>query len=115
MEELDLILMIAFFVFGVLCVYNAIRLRNAKKLFTSSVLYPGGVKKEDCLDPEGFKAYMGPRIGILGGAFVFVALIYLLKRYVDIPKIASYAHIAFTVVVLIWGFVLYHRAAKQFW
>ena len=58
MEELDLILMIAFFVFGVLCVYNAFRLRNAKKLFTSSVLYPGGVKKEDCLDPEGFKSFM---------------------------------------------------------
>ena len=115
MEELDLILMIAFFVFGVLCVYNAFRLRNAKKLFTSSVLYPGGVKKEDCLDPEGFKSFMCPRIGILGGAFIFIALIYLLKRYVDIPKIASYAHIVLTVAVLVWGFCLYHRAAKQFW
>ena len=58
---------------------------------------------------------MGPRIGILGGAFIFIALIYLLKRYVDIPKIASYAHIVLTVAVLVWGFCLYHRAAKRFW
>ena len=115
MEELDLILMIAFFVFGVLFVYNAIRLRGAEKLFASSVLYPGGVKKEDCLDPDGFKAFMGPRIAILGGAFIFIALIYLLKRYVNVPKIVSYAHIAFTAAALIWGFWLYHRAAKRFW
>ena len=113
--ELDIILMISFALFGVLCAYNALRLRKATRLFTSSVLYPGGMKKEDCLDPEGFMAFMGPRIGILGGGFILVAAVYALKLYVGIPKIASYAHIAFTVALLVWGFFLYHRAAKQFW
>ena len=113
--EFDLILMLSFLIMGAMCVYAALRLRRATKLFESIVLYPGGLKKEDCLDPEGFKSFMGPRIGILGGAFIFIALIYLLKRYVDIPKIASYAHIVLTVAVLVWGFCLYHRAAKRFW
>ena len=115
MEELDLILMISFLVFGALCVFNSLRLRKAKKLFDSMVLYPGGLKKDDCLDPEGFKTFMGPRVGIIGGAFIFIALVYALKLYVGIPKVVSFIHFVLTAAVLVWGFWLYHRAAKQFW
>ena len=113
--EFDLILMLSFLIMGAMCVYAALRLRRATKLFESIVLYPGGLKKEDCLDPEGFKAFMGPRIGILGGGCLLIALVYALKLYVGIPKIASYIHIAFTVAFLAWAFWLYHRAGKQFW
>ena len=54
-------------------------------------------------------------IGILGGGCLLIALVYALKLYVGIPKIASYIHIAFTVAFLAWAFWLYHRAGKQFW
>ena len=115
LETLDLILMLSFLVFGALCIFNAFRLRSAKKLFDSMVLYPGGLKKEDCQDPEGFMDYMKPRMGILGGMLLLVAGIYALKLYVGLPKALSIAHIVFTVAALAWGFSLYHSAAKRFW
>ena len=114
-RELDLILMIAFVFFGVLCVYNALRLRRAGKLFNSSVLYPGGVKKEDCLDPEGFMSFMRPRLAVLGGAIILLGGVYALKYFIGIPQIVSYIHFAVTAAVLAWGFWFYHRAAKLYW
>ena len=115
LREFDLILTVLFLIYGLLCAYTAFRLRKAEKLFDSMVLYPGGLKKEGCLDPEGFMDFMRPRIGILGGCLLLIALIYALKLYIGIPKIASYAHIALAVAALAWGFSLYRRAAKQFW
>ena len=115
LKEFDLILTVLFLIYGLLCAYNALRLRRATKLFDSIVLYPGGLKKEDCRDPEGFMDFMRPRIAILGGCLLLIALIYALKLYVGIPKIASYAHIALAAAVLVWGFWLYRKAAKQFW
>ena len=113
--ELDLILMLSFLLFGVLCVFNAFRLRRATKLFDSMVLYPGGMKKEDCQDPAGFMAFMRPRIGILGGGCLLIAGVYALKLYVGISKYVSIGQYVFAAALLAWGFWLYHRAAKQFW
>ena len=113
--DLDLILMLSFLLFGGLCIYTAIRLRTATKLFDSMVLYPGGLKKEDCCDPEGFMAYMGPRMGILGGVFALIGIVYAVKTKVELPKAISIVHIACTVAVLAWGFWIYHTAAKRFW
>ena len=113
--EFDLILMVSFLVFGGLCIFNALRLCKAKKLFESMVLYPGGLKKENCLDPEGFMRFMRLRMGILGGLMLLVAGVYALKMYVGLPKAVSIAHIVFTVAALAWGFSIYHSAAKRFW
>ena len=113
--EFDLILMLLFLVYGLLCAYTALRLRKTEKLFDSMVLYPGGLKKEECLDPEGFTGFMRPRMAVLGGCLLLIALVFALKLYVGIPKAASVAHFIFTAAVLAWGFSLYPRAAKRYW
>ena len=115
MDFLDWVLLGALLVYGALCLYTGLRLRGATKLFDSQVLYPGGLKKEDCCDPEGFIAYMRPRMLLLGAAFILSGLVYLAKLRLGLPKIASIVHIVLTVAVLLFGFWSFHDAAKRFW
>ena len=115
MDLLDWVLFGALLVYGVLCLFTALRLRRETKLFDSQVLYPGGLRKEDCRDPEGFIAYMRPRMLLLGVVFTLSALVYFIKLRLGLPKIASIAHIVLTAAVLLYGFWMFHDAAKRFW
>lgn len=113
--DFDLIFLISFLAVGILCLYTALRLRREDKLFDNIVLYPGGLKKEDCLDPKGFLAYMRPRMTILGGGCTLVGLAYLLRINGLMPKAGAVVHTVVTIAVLAWGFWIYARAGKRFW
>ncbi len=115
MLELDLLLMICFLFAGLYSLYTALRLRRTTELFDNMLLYPGNCKREDCCDPEGFMAYMRPRLTIFGSLCVLISLYYVVKRYMDLPKAVAIAHIVFSLGSLCWGFWIYNRAARRFW
>ena len=50
---------------SIYCIYTWVRLLVKKELFTNGLLVPKDKKPADCLDAEGYIAYMRPRIGIL--------------------------------------------------
>jgi high-affinity Fe2+/Pb2+ permease len=60
-------------------------------------------------------AYMRPRMLLLGVAFTLSALVYFVKLRLGLPKIASIAHFVLTAAVLVYGFWMFHDAAKRFW
>jgi len=113
--DLDAVLLISFLIFGLLCLYTAFRLWKDKTLFDSFVLYPGNCKRQNCLDPEGFIAFMRPRLAVVGGVCVVIALYYTLKYYFVVPTFLTIVHYVLTAAFLIWATLLYHRAAKKFW
>ncbi len=113
--DLDAVLLFSFLIFGAMCLYTAFRLRKDQSLFDSFVLYPGNCKRENCLDPEGFIAFMLPRITVAGAACLLIALYYTLGYYFALPLAVTVIQYVFTGVFLLWATLLYHRAAKRFW
>ena len=115
LSTLDWFLLAAFLLYGVLCLIDVFRLGREDKLFNSMVLYPGGLRKEDCLDPKGFMAFMRPVMAVMGIGCILVALLYFFKLRAGLPKLVSVAHMVLAVATLAYGFWMFRRAAKQFW
>lgn len=113
--DLDAVLLFSFLIFGVLCLFTAFRLWKDQALCDSFVLYPGNCKQENCLDPEGFRVFMLPRIAAAGAACLLIALYYTMGTYFSLPLWITVIHYGFTAAFLIWATFLYHRAAKRFW
>ena len=115
LSTLDWLLLAAFLFYGVLCLFDVYRLGREDKLFNSMVLYPGNTRKEDCLDPKGFMAFMRPVLTVLGIGCTLVALLYFVKLRMSLPKLVSVAHMVLAVATLAYGFWMFRRAAKRFW
>ncbi len=115
LSTMDWILLASFLLYGVLCLIEAYRTRKETKLFNSMVLYPGGVRKEDCLDPAGFLAFMRPVMTVLGIGCTVVAALYLVKLRLGLPKAVTVVHMLLAVATLGYGFWMFHRAGKRFW
>lgn len=113
--DLDAVMLISFLIFGILCLFTAFRLWKDRVLIDSFVLYPGNCKRENCKDPEGFIAFIMPRIAISGALCVVIALYYTLKYYIQVPTFLTVIHYVVTGAFLVWATLLYHRAAKRFW
>lgn len=113
--NLDIVLLFSFLLFGLMCLYTAFRLWREKALFDSFILYPGNCKRPDCLDPDGFMAYIRPRVTIFGVLCIVISLYYVADYYLPIPKIATIAHYVVSIGFLIWASWTYYRAAKLFW
>lgn len=115
LSTLDWLLLAAFLFYGVLCLFDVYRLGREDKLFNSMVLYPGAVRKEDCLDPKAFMAFMRPVLTVVGIGCTLVALLYFVRLRLGLPKLAAVAHMVLAVATLAYGFWMYRRAAKRFW
>ncbi len=110
------VVMLGVFLFaGCYCLYTAYRLTKATELFDNMLLYPGNCPKELCLDPEGFMAYMRPRIAIFGTLCLPLAAYYVVEIYTVIPHLVEIIQYIFAAGLFIWGFSVYFRAARRFW
>lgn len=112
---LDWILLASFLIYGVLCLVAALRLTREDKLFDSMVLYPGGLRREDCADPKGFMAFMRPVMLVLGVGCTLVGLLYFIKLRLGMPKVVSVLHMVLAAATLAYGFWKFNRAGKRFW
>lgn len=113
--EVDIIVMLAFLLFGLYCLYTAFRLHNSKELFDSGLLYPGKCDKESCQDPEGFMAYMKPRLTILGSVLFLVGVYYIIAGEIPMPKAVGIVQLVITGAALLWGVIFYRTAFRRFW
>lgn len=65
MQDSMLILDLTSLLCAVYCTYTWLRLLKARALFANSLLLPKGKQPSDCLDEEGYVAYILPRLGVL--------------------------------------------------
>ena len=116
-DMMDLILVVMLLGFGVVALYNVIRLHREQMLFASKILYPGDCKPEDCADPGGFIDYIVPRLPILSIAFILMGVVAILLLYVFPLNIAwmELASVILPVGGLIWYVICQRKAAKLFW
>ena len=116
-DMMDMLLVVMLLGFGVVALYNVIRLRREQMLFASKILYPGDCKPEDCADPGGFIDYIIPRLTILSIAFILMGVLAILLLYV-FPLNVSWMELASVVLPvggLIWYVICQRKAAKLFW
>lgn len=113
--EVDVIVMLAFLLFGLYCLYTAYRLHSTKELFDNGLLYPGKCDKESCQNPEGFMEYMKPRLVILGSVLVLTAVYFILTGYVAFPLAVRIAVGVMVGGALLWAVVFYRIAFQRFW
>ena len=115
-DMMDLLLVVMLLGFGVVALYNVIRLHREQMLFASKILYPGDCKPEDCADPGGFIDYIVPRLTILSIAFILMGVVAILLLYVFPLNIAwmELASVILPVGGLIWYVVCQRKAAKLF-
>ena len=116
-DMMDLLLVVMLLGFGVVALYNVIRLHREQMLFASKILYPGDCKPEDCADPGGFIDYIVPRLTILSIAFILMGVGAILLLYVFPLNIAwmELASVILPVGGLIWYVICQRKAAKLFW
>ena len=112
---LSVVMLVVFLFAGLYCLYTAYRLSNATELFDNLLLYPGNCPKELCLDPQGFIAYMRPRIAVFGALCLPLCVYYAVEYYTVIPRAVEIIQYIFAAGLFIWGFWVYNRAAKRFW
>lgn len=116
-DGLDMILVVMLLGFGVVALYNVIRLHREQMLFASKILYPGDCKPEDCADPGGFIDYIIPRLTILSIAFILMGIASILMLYV-FPIQGTWMELASVILPvggLIWYVICQRKAAKLFW
>ena len=116
-DMMDLLLVVMLLGFGVVALYNVIRLHREQMLFPSKILYPGDCKPEDCADPGGFIDYITPRLAILSIAFILMGVLAILLLYVFPLNITwmELASVVLPVGGLVWYVICQRKAAKLFW
>lgn len=66
MQALDLLFFVSLAGVGIYCIWLGIAMGRWRELKDNGLLYPNGTNPRDCLDPEGFLAFMRPRMVIFG-------------------------------------------------
>ena len=116
-DMMDLLLVVMLLGFGVVALYNVIRLHREQMLFASKILYPGDCKPEDCADPGGYIDFIVPRLTILSIAFILMGVVAILLLYV-VPLNSAWMELASVILPvggLIWYVICQRKAAKLFW
>ena len=103
--------------FGGYCGYGFLRLRRENSLFAHRLLYPNYCPWDLCLDPEGYMAFILPRVAILSVVMILSGLTLLVSYF--IPQMRSIGlslgvYMAPLIVYLCYNGGL-RRAAKKFW
>lgn len=106
--------------------YTVIKLRMQGKLFPNQLLIPRGSEIEECLDEDGYIAYVTPRLWILGLVVLALGLFCmadgqwhisqaLFPAIEKIEFIVSEGCIVLSLVALIWYMFCWSKAKKLFW
>lgn len=110
---------------GIYCLYTGIKLKMKGELFPNQLLLPKDTKPEDCLDQEGYIAYIAPRLLVAGVIYTLVGVISLVVSRLDVtvyfpqyPELASYVNmggIVLSLISLVWLVVCWMKSKKLFW
>ena len=99
------------------CAYTWVRLLRERKLFKNEILLGKDKKPEDCLDEDGYIAFLLPRLGVLT---LILAAYAVFSFYCDfsgnelLPYPLSMIPLAVVFAVLIWYVVMNVKANKRF-
>ncbi len=103
--------------FGCYCGYGFLRLRRENSLFAHRMMYPNYCPWDLCLDPEGYVAFIRPRIAILSVAMLLSGLTQLVSYF--IPAMRSIGLSLGIYIVPLFVYLCYNsslrRAAKKYW
>ena len=66
-----------------------IRLKREQVLFENKILYPSQCTPENCLDPEGYIAYIVPRMSLFGAVCVVFGIAVLVMSLLKVGIIAT--------------------------
>ena len=92
-----------------------IRLKREQVLFENKILYPSQCTPENCLDPEGYIAYIVPRMSLFGAVCVVFGIAVLVMSLLKVGIIATTVQTVIVLAVFVYISVVHNRASKIFW
>lgn len=97
-----------------------VRLNRTKELKQSKYIYPASCKPEQCKDPQGFIAFITPRLIGFGVIGLIIAAFILVNGMTDVfaatPNWFRNGAVFFLFIPLfIWYVVFINKAARKFW
>lgn len=101
---------------GIYILYTFIKLQAYGRLFPNSLLIPTGKSPKDCDDPEGYIAYIKPRMVIMGIFVLVFGIVSLLNETLQFfPFAATMVSVAITFLVIVWYGICSSKAFKLYW
>ena len=91
------------------------RLKREQALFENKILYPSQCTPENCLDPEGYIAYIVPRMSLFGAVCVVFGIAVLVMSLLKVGIIATTVQTVIVLAVFVYISVVHNRASKIFW
>lgn len=106
--------------------YTVIKLRQMGKLFANQILIPRGSEPGECLDEEGYIAFISPRLWVLGLVVTLLGLLcvadskwhlstMVFPQVEKIEFIISEGSIILSLLVLIWYMAAWMKGKKLYW
>ena len=92
-----------------------IRLKREQALFANKIHYPSQCTPENCLDPEGYIAYIVPRMSLFGAVCVVFGIAVLVMSLLKVGIIATTVQTVIVLAVFVYISVVHNRASKIFW
>ena len=102
---------------GGYCMYTWVNLRILNRLFKNELLVPKDCKPEDCLDEEGYIAYIRPRLFVLSALVVLTGVIFVLNDVLASPVVPypwSIIPWALVLVALVWYAISNRHANREY-
>ena len=117
MNEMDMMLDLIALACGIYCLYTWLKLVITKKLFPNGLLVPKDKSVKDCLDEEGYIAYISPRLGVLAIFTTVYGAFFTLNDNLAQPILAypwNLAPLVVVIGVLVWYAVCNGKANKDY-
>lgn len=114
---LNLFMLVLFAGAGVYGVYTIIKLNRLGQLFDNKLLYPGNCSRKDCLDEQGYIAFIRPKLLVFSVVCLLAALCEVVETYIytDLPMVAHIVIMVLELGAFVWLMLAYNRAARDFW
>ena len=102
---------------GVYILSAVLKMRREGELVPNRLIYPNYCPLSDCLDPEGFYAFILPRASILSIALLVFGAFFAVTKLVPALRVLWLNVLLLVVpfVLIIWFSIVLRKAKKRFW
>ena len=102
---------------GVYVLRSVIQMRRAGELLPNRLIYPNYCPLDECIDPEGFYAFILPRATLLSVALLGFGAFFAVVKIVPALQILwlNLALLVIPFVLILWFGIVLRKAKKRFW
>ena len=116
-EIVSVVYIIVMLLAGVYVLRTVLQMRRTGDLVPNRLIYPNYCPIDECIDPEGFYAYILPRATVLSVALLGFGTFFAVAKIVPSLRIVWLYLVLLGVpfLLIIWFSIVLRKAKKRFW